>query len=78
MVAIPLTGHYPEVLLRFMHVGPMARTVRDIALALGILASGDDQDSYAQGLPGFDWTVRASRSATAASGMDGPRRIRPD
>ena len=57
---IPLTGHYPEVLLRFMHVGPMARTVRDIAMALGILAGGDDQDSYAQGLPGFDWTARAS------------------
>src|SRR5262249_27776017 len=57
---IPLTGHYPEVLLRFMHAGPMARTVRDIALALGILAGGDDQDSYAQGLPRFDRTVPAS------------------
>ena len=29
---IPLTGHWPEALLRFMHVGPLARSVRDAAL----------------------------------------------
>ena len=29
---IPLTGQWPEVLLRYFHVGPMARTVRDVAL----------------------------------------------
>lgn len=28
---IPLTGHWPETLLRALHVGPMARTVRDSA-----------------------------------------------
>lgn len=44
---IPLTGHWPEVLLRYMHVGPMARTAEDIALALGILAGPDGVDPYA-------------------------------
>jgi Asp-tRNA(Asn)/Glu-tRNA(Gln) amidotransferase A subunit family amidase len=44
---IPLTGHWPETLLRFMHVGPMARTVRDVALALTVLAGPDGLDPYA-------------------------------
>ena len=30
---VPLTGHWPDTLLRFMHVGPMARTVKDVANA---------------------------------------------
>ena len=44
---IPLTGHWPDTLLRFMHVGPLARTVRDISLALSILAGPDGKDPYA-------------------------------
>ena len=44
---IPLTGHWPDILLASMHVGPMARSVRDIALALPILAGADGIDSYA-------------------------------
>jgi Asp-tRNA(Asn)/Glu-tRNA(Gln) amidotransferase A subunit family amidase len=47
---VPLTGHYPEVLLRFMHAGPMARTVRDVGLALSALAGGDGADGYALGM----------------------------
>jgi len=43
---IPLTGLYPEVLLRMMHVGPMARTVRDVALALQLMSGPDDVDPY--------------------------------
>lgn len=35
---IPVTGHWPEVPRRYWHVGPMARSVRDIAAALAILA----------------------------------------
>jgi Asp-tRNA(Asn)/Glu-tRNA(Gln) amidotransferase A subunit family amidase len=48
---IPLTGHWPETLLRFMHVGPMARTVRDLGLALTVMAGPDGQDWYAMPVP---------------------------
>lgn len=44
---IPTTGHWPEVPRRFWHVGPMARSVRDIALAYSILAGPDGRDGYA-------------------------------
>jgi aspartyl-tRNA(Asn)/glutamyl-tRNA(Gln) amidotransferase subunit A len=48
---IPLTGHWPETLLRFMHVGPLARTVRDLALALRLMAGPDRADWYAVPVP---------------------------
>jgi aspartyl-tRNA(Asn)/glutamyl-tRNA(Gln) amidotransferase subunit A len=44
---IPATGNWPEVPRRFWHVGPMARTVRDIALAYSLLAGPDGIDGYA-------------------------------
>lgn len=51
---IPTTGHWPEVMLRFMHLGPMARTVRDVALALSVLAGPDGEDPYALPMPAPD------------------------
>ena len=48
---VPLTGHWPETLLRFMHVGPMARTVRDVAGALALMAGPDRVDPYAVPIP---------------------------
>ena len=48
---VPLTGHWPETLLRYMHVGPMARTVRDVAGALSIMAGLDRLDPYAMPVP---------------------------
>ena len=48
---IPLTGHWPDTLLRFMHVGPIARSVGDAALALGIMAGPDGADHYALPVP---------------------------
>jgi aspartyl-tRNA(Asn)/glutamyl-tRNA(Gln) amidotransferase subunit A len=44
---VPLTGHWPEMLARYMHVGPIARTVRDVALALSVLSGPDGLDPYA-------------------------------
>ena len=48
---IPLTSHWPEALLRFMHVGPLARTVRDAAMALEIMAGPDGLDPYTMPVP---------------------------
>jgi aspartyl-tRNA(Asn)/glutamyl-tRNA(Gln) amidotransferase subunit A len=44
---IPYTGHYPAVLSRWWHVGPMARTVGDVALGYSILNGRDGIDGYA-------------------------------
>ena len=48
---IPLTGHWPETLLRFMHVGPIVRSVGDAALALSLMAGPDGHDHYALPVP---------------------------
>ena len=41
-----MTGVWPRVPRRFWHVGPMARSVRDLALAYSILAGPDGQDAF--------------------------------
>ncbi len=56
---VPLTGHWPDTLLRFMHVGFLARSVRDVALALSLTAGPDGADWHAvpvpvPGIPGGD------------------------
>ena len=48
---VPLTGHFPETLFRFTHAGPLARSVRDVALALAVLEGPDGADWYAMPLP---------------------------
>ncbi|XUJ36936.1 amidase [Bradyrhizobium japonicum] len=35
---MPMTGHWPRVPRRFWHIGPMARSVRDVALAYSSMA----------------------------------------
>jgi aspartyl-tRNA(Asn)/glutamyl-tRNA(Gln) amidotransferase subunit A len=57
---VPLTGHWPPTLLRFNHVGPMARSVRDIALALSVIAGPDGRDPYAMPLAAPDAVDAAS------------------
>jgi len=44
---IPYTGHYPRVISHWWHVGPMARTIRDVALGYSILKGPDGIDGYA-------------------------------
>jgi Asp-tRNA(Asn)/Glu-tRNA(Gln) amidotransferase A subunit family amidase len=44
---IPYTGHFPRVTQGWWHVGPMARTVRDVALGYDVLSGPDGIDGYA-------------------------------
>ena len=44
---IPYTGHFPTVTSAWWHVGPMARTVRDVSLGFAILSGPDGVDGYA-------------------------------
>lgn len=48
---IPVTGHWPAVPSSFWHVGPMARTVRDIRRALSVLAGPDGADPHVVAAP---------------------------
>jgi aspartyl-tRNA(Asn)/glutamyl-tRNA(Gln) amidotransferase subunit A len=43
---VPMTGIWPRAPRRFWHVGPMARSVRDVALAFSQLAGPDGQDAF--------------------------------
>jgi len=44
---IPMTGVWPRVPRRDWHVGPMARTVRDLELGYEIMRGPDGQDGFA-------------------------------
>jgi aspartyl-tRNA(Asn)/glutamyl-tRNA(Gln) amidotransferase subunit A len=44
---IPYTGHHLQCLSRWWHIGPMARTVRDVALGFSLLQGPDGIDGYA-------------------------------
>lgn len=44
---VPMTGIWPRAPRRFWHVGPMARSVRDVALAFSQLAGPDGHDAFA-------------------------------
>jgi len=50
---IPLTGHWPEMLLRFQHVGPIAKSVRDINTCLTKIYGPDKYDQYSWGKPKY-------------------------
>jgi aspartyl-tRNA(Asn)/glutamyl-tRNA(Gln) amidotransferase subunit A len=64
---IPSTGHWPDVPRRYWHVGPMARSIRDIELAYSILAGPDGLDGYA--------VVPASLDTGVGPRLDRPLRV---
>lgn len=51
---IPMTGVWPRAPRRDWHVGPMARTVRDIALAYSLLEGPDGADGFSVTPKAFD------------------------
>jgi aspartyl-tRNA(Asn)/glutamyl-tRNA(Gln) amidotransferase subunit A len=51
---VPMTGIYPRAPRRFWHVGPMARSIRDLALAFSQLAGPDGRDAFATSTAQFD------------------------
>src|ERR1700686_1688954 len=57
---VPMTGIWPRVPRRFWHVGPMARTVRDLALAFSQLVGPDGQDGFATSTVEFDADIGRS------------------
>jgi aspartyl-tRNA(Asn)/glutamyl-tRNA(Gln) amidotransferase subunit A len=57
---VPMTGIWPRVPRRFWHVGPMARSIRDLALAFSQLAGPDGQDAFATSTAEFDAGVGRS------------------
>lgn len=65
---IPMTGLWPRVPRRFWHVGPMARSVRDVALAYSLLGGPDGADGLATSPLGLDAGVGASPGRTLRVG----------
>ena len=57
---VPMTGIWPRVPRRNWHVGPMARSVRDIALAYSLLAGPDGVDGLSTMPFAYDLGVGAS------------------
>jgi aspartyl-tRNA(Asn)/glutamyl-tRNA(Gln) amidotransferase subunit A len=57
---VPMTGIWPRVPRRFWHVGPMARSIRDLALAFSHLAGPDGEDAFASSTVQFDAGVGRS------------------
>jgi len=57
---VPMTGIWPRVPRRFWHVGPLARSIRDLSLAFSQLAGPDGFDGYSSSALPFDASVSAS------------------
>ena len=75
---VPLTGHWPDTLLRFMHVGFLARSVRDVALALSLhRRPGRGRLARGAGAGARDPGRRRGRAACRRRRRGGVRRRRP-
>ena len=57
---VPMTGIWPREPRRFWHVGPMARSIRDLWLAFSQLAGPDGQDGYSSSAVPFDSGIGSS------------------
>ena len=66
---IPMTGVFPRVPRRFWNLGPMARSVRDVALAYSLLAGPDGADGLSIAPPSVDAGVGAKPSRPVRVGV---------
>src|ERR1700733_7384532 len=57
---VPMTGIWPREPRRFWHVGPMARSIRDLSLAFSVLGGPDGQDGYSSSAIPFDNGIGSS------------------
>ena len=60
---IPMTGVWPRAPRRDWHVGPMARTVRDVQLAYSIMSGPDGADGFAVAPADHDTGIGFGRAA---------------
>jgi len=58
--SVPMTGIWPRVPRRFWHVGPMARSIRDLSLAFSVLSGPDGLDAFSTSNVHFDAGVGSS------------------
>ncbi|QYN21462.1 amidase [Amycolatopsis sp. DSM 110486] len=66
---IPMTGAWPREPRRDWHAGPMARTIRDLALAYSFLAGPDGADGFSSTVPaGLDAGLGSSPQRTVRVG----------
>jgi len=64
---VPMTGIWPRAPRRFWHVGPMARSVRDVALAYSLLVGPDGADGFS--------TMRIDVDLGAGASPERPLRV---
>src|SRR6202012_4438287 len=65
---VPMTGIWPREPRRLWHVGPMARSIRDLSLAFSQLAGPDGQDSYSSSAIPFDAGIGSDRKRSLRVG----------
>ena len=65
---VPMTGIWPRVPRRFWHVGPMARSIRDLSLAFSQLAGPDGQDGYSSSAIPFDAGIGSDKERSLRVG----------
>src|ERR1700754_4706918 len=65
---VPFTGHFAPMTSAWFHVGPMARTVRDVALGYSLLSGPDGIDGYAVHPKDFDSSTTRIAGQTISVG----------
>ncbi|UTM21814.1 amidase (plasmid) [Dyadobacter chenhuakuii] len=59
---VPMTGIWPREPRRFWHVGPMARSIRDLQLAFSVLSGPDGLDAFATSTVQFDAGIGSAQN----------------